>query len=260
MLRVLGNLGAECLYCTVVVHKKRCFVKRGFLSLVIFLWCLFGQDMLMMATLLSKVQLLRDLKSLQMEAKAEEQKRQESLMQSNSKVCVCVCKNCELKLTRVSLFFFCLSPGDGEWIGLGGGRSRFHRFCRHSCVRIVAIEICLDGGIVVPPSPLPCLPRPFPYSLLCASPPHPPTYPFYLSLCVVLAAAEIHGQARKHRCRPRAPRPAPAAVVARSLEDAEIVAAGGADEAAVGPVSARGWGRRQREGQGPKGGTEQAYG
>lgn len=45
-----------------------------------------GQDMLMMATLLSKVQLLRDLKSLQMEAKAEEQKRQESLMQSNSKV------------------------------------------------------------------------------------------------------------------------------------------------------------------------------
>ena len=40
----------------------------------------------MMATLLSKVQLLRDLQSLQAEAKAEEAKRQESLMQSSSKV------------------------------------------------------------------------------------------------------------------------------------------------------------------------------
>lgn len=40
----------------------------------------------MMATLLSKVQLLRDLKALQVEAKAEEAKRQESLMQSSSKV------------------------------------------------------------------------------------------------------------------------------------------------------------------------------
>ena len=40
----------------------------------------------MMATLLSKVQLLRDLKCLQAEAKAEEAKRQESLMQSSSKV------------------------------------------------------------------------------------------------------------------------------------------------------------------------------
>lgn len=44
------------------------------------------QDMLMMATLISKVQLLRDLRSLQAEAKAEELKKQESLMQSSSKV------------------------------------------------------------------------------------------------------------------------------------------------------------------------------
>ncbi len=47
---------------------------------------LFGQDMLMMATLISKVQLLRDLRALQAEAKAQEQKRQDSLLQSNSKV------------------------------------------------------------------------------------------------------------------------------------------------------------------------------
>lgn len=40
----------------------------------------------MMATLVSKVQLLRDLRALQEEAKAEELKRQESLMQSTSKV------------------------------------------------------------------------------------------------------------------------------------------------------------------------------
>lgn len=40
----------------------------------------------MMATLVSKVQLLRDLRALQEEAKAEELKRQESLMQSSSKV------------------------------------------------------------------------------------------------------------------------------------------------------------------------------
>lgn len=40
----------------------------------------------MMATLLSKVQLLRDLKTLKFEAKVAEQKRQESLMLSNSKV------------------------------------------------------------------------------------------------------------------------------------------------------------------------------
>lgn len=40
----------------------------------------------MMATLLSKVQLLRDLKSLKAEAKVAEQKRQENLMQSNTKV------------------------------------------------------------------------------------------------------------------------------------------------------------------------------
>lgn len=40
----------------------------------------------MMATLVSKVQLLRDLRALQAEAKAEEAKRQESLMQSSSKV------------------------------------------------------------------------------------------------------------------------------------------------------------------------------
>lgn len=40
----------------------------------------------MMATLLSKVQLLRDLKLLKAHAKVEEQRRQESLMQSNSKV------------------------------------------------------------------------------------------------------------------------------------------------------------------------------
>lgn len=39
-----------------------------------------------MATLVSKVQLLRDLRCLQEEAKAEEIKRQESLMQSSSKV------------------------------------------------------------------------------------------------------------------------------------------------------------------------------
>ncbi|CAN0246138.1 unnamed protein product [Ectocarpus sp. 12 AP-2014] len=43
------------------------------------------EDMLMMATLVSKVQLLRDLRELQAEAKAEELKRQESLMQSSSK-------------------------------------------------------------------------------------------------------------------------------------------------------------------------------
>lgn len=42
----------------------------------------------MMATLVSKVQLLRDLRALQEEAKAEEAKRQESLMQSSSKVSV----------------------------------------------------------------------------------------------------------------------------------------------------------------------------
>lgn len=40
----------------------------------------------MMATLVSKVQLLRDLRALQAEAKAEEAKRQESLLQSSSKV------------------------------------------------------------------------------------------------------------------------------------------------------------------------------
>ena len=38
----------------------------------------------MMATLLSRVQLLRDLKALKVEAKAEEQKRQEHLMQQAS--------------------------------------------------------------------------------------------------------------------------------------------------------------------------------
>lgn len=52
----------------------------------------------MMATLLSKVQLLRDLKALKAEARIEEQRRQESLMQSNSKVCVSlslfVCLSC----------------------------------------------------------------------------------------------------------------------------------------------------------------------
>lgn len=40
----------------------------------------------MMATLLSKVQLLRDLKALQVEAKAEELKKQENLLQTSSKV------------------------------------------------------------------------------------------------------------------------------------------------------------------------------
>ncbi|CAM9537139.1 unnamed protein product [Ectocarpus fasciculatus] len=44
-----------------------------------------SEDMLIMATLVSKVQLLRDLRELQAEAKAEELKRQESLMQSSSK-------------------------------------------------------------------------------------------------------------------------------------------------------------------------------
>eukprot|EP00752_Nemacystus_decipiens_P007336 g6562.t1 len=44
-----------------------------------------SEDMLMMATLISKVQLLRDLRILQAEAKAEEAKRQESLLQSSSK-------------------------------------------------------------------------------------------------------------------------------------------------------------------------------
>ena len=46
----------------------------------------------MMATLISKVQLLRDLRALQAEAKAEEQKRQDSLLQSNSKVICCLYK------------------------------------------------------------------------------------------------------------------------------------------------------------------------
>lgn len=40
----------------------------------------------MMATLLSKVQLLRDMENLRMQERAAEQRRQESLMQSNSKV------------------------------------------------------------------------------------------------------------------------------------------------------------------------------
>lgn len=42
----------------------------------------------MMATLVSKVQLLRDLRALQAEAKAEEAKKQESLLQSSSKVTI----------------------------------------------------------------------------------------------------------------------------------------------------------------------------
>lgn len=49
--------------------------------------CVAIKDMVMMATLLSRVQLLRDLKALKLEAKAEEQRRLEQLMlQSSIKV------------------------------------------------------------------------------------------------------------------------------------------------------------------------------
>lgn len=49
--------------------------------------------MTMMATLLAKVQLLRDLKELRADAKIEEHRRQESLLQSNSKVGPLVCRS-----------------------------------------------------------------------------------------------------------------------------------------------------------------------
>lgn len=67
----------------------------------------------MMATLLSKVQLLRDLKALKMQAKVEEQKRQESLMQSNSKVCF-------------SLMFFVVVPWDTFRVALFAYKT-YHR-------------------------------------------------------------------------------------------------------------------------------------